>query len=154
MNKTISPPATIRIPQNCVIIHGDLVAIKPDYVIGVVNKINPDFMDISVPMTIIEDKIMHEDANTMRPDVEFTSVTNAKTVDRPKLSLSGPDPRPDSDYDPEQLHEGIKVEMEHTDDSRVAAKIAKDHLEEDARYYTHLIEMEEKHKNDEVKGRL
>ena len=82
---------------------------------------------------------MNEDANVMRPDAEYTSVTNAKTADRPKLSLSGPDPRPDSDYDPEQLKAGIKVEMEHTDDSRVAAKIAKDHLGEDPKYYDKLV---------------
>ena len=75
------------------------------------------------------------DANIMRPDAEYTSVTNAKTADRPKLSLSGPDPRPDSDYDPEQLKAGIEVEKEHTDDSRVAAKIAKDHLDERKDYY-------------------
>ena len=78
---------------------------------------------------------MNDDANVMRPDAEYTSVTNAKTIELPKLSLSGPDPRPDSDYDPEQLHAGIKVEMEHTDDSRVAAKIAKDHLDERKDYY-------------------
>lgn len=97
---------------------------------------------------------MTEDANTMRPDATFTSVTNAKTTERPKLSLSGPDPRPDSDYDPEQLKAGMKVESEHCDNPDVQKFIAKDHLEEDARYYTHLIEMEKKHKNDEVKGRL
>jgi len=97
---------------------------------------------------------MNEDANTMRPDATFTSVTNAKTEDRPKLSLSGPDPRPDSDYDPEQLKAGVAVEKEHTDDEAVAKKIAKDHLEEISTYYTHLKEMEDEHKNDEVKGRL
>ena len=75
------------------------------------------------------------DANVMRPDAEYTSVTNVKIADRPKLSLSGPDPRPDSDYDPEQLKAGIMVEKEHTDDSRVAAKIAKDHLDERKDYY-------------------
>jgi len=78
---------------------------------------------------------MNEDANTMRPDATFTSVTNAKTADRPKLSLSGPDPRPDSDYDPEQLKAGVEVEMEHTEDPAVATKIAKDHLDERKDYY-------------------
>ena len=78
---------------------------------------------------------MNEDANIMRPDVTFTSVTNAKTEDRPKLSLSGPDPRPDSDYDPEQLKAGVEVEMEHTEDPAVATKIAKDHLDERKDYY-------------------
>lgn len=97
---------------------------------------------------------MNDDANVMRPDAEYTSVTNAKTADRPKLSLSGPDPRPDSDYDPEQLKAGIKVEMEHTDNKEIAKFITKDHLEEMSQYYTHLIEMEKAHKNDEVKGRL
>jgi hypothetical protein len=100
-----------------------------------------------------EDK-MSDDANTMRPDATFTSVTNAKTADRPKLSLSGPDPRPDSDYDPEQLKAGVDVEMEHTDDPAVAKKITKDHLDEIALYYKYLKEMEDEHKNDEVKGRL
>jgi hypothetical protein len=71
----------------------------------------------------------------MRPDATFTSVTNAKTADRPKLSLSGPDPRPDSDYDPEQLKAGVEVEMEHTEDPAVATKIAKDHLDERKDYY-------------------
>jgi len=75
------------------------------------------------------------DANVMRPDATFTSVTNAKTADRPKLSLSGPDPRPDSDYDPEQLKAGVEVEMEHTEDPAVATKIAKDHLDERKDYY-------------------
>lgn len=97
---------------------------------------------------------MNDDANVMRPDAEYTSVTNAKTTERPALKLSGPDPRPDSDYDPEQLKMGIEVEKEHTDDPAVAKKIAKDHLEEIFQYYTHLIEMEKAHKNDEIKGRL
>ena len=78
---------------------------------------------------------MSKDANTMRPDATFTSVTNAKTTERPALKLSGPDPRPDSDYDPEQLKAGMKVEMEHTDDEAVATKIAKDHLDERKDYY-------------------
>jgi len=46
--------------------------------------------------------------------------------------------RPDSDFDPEQLKKGIKVEMEHTDDPKVAREIAKDHLAEDPHYYTML----------------
>ena len=83
---------------------------------------------------------MTEDANTMRPDVTFTSVTNAKTTERPALKLSGPDPRPDSDYDPEQLKAGIEVEKEHTDDPAVAKKIAKDHLGEKSDYYKILKE--------------
>lgn len=79
---------------------------------------------------------MNEDANTMRPDATFTSVTNAKTADRPKLSLSGSDPRPDSDYDPEELKMGMDEESEHTSDPEVRKFITKDHLDSDEAYYS------------------
>jgi hypothetical protein len=84
---------------------------------------------------------MTEDANTMRPDATFTSVTNAKTTERPSLKLSGPDPRPDSDYDPEQLKAGMKVESEHCDNPDVQKFIAKDHLSEDKLYYEKLARL-------------
>jgi hypothetical protein len=42
------------------------------------------------------------------------------------------------DYDPEQLKMGIEVEHEHTNNKRVAETIAKQHLEEDPKYYTKL----------------
>jgi len=38
----------------------------------------------------------------------------------------------------DQLIQGIQVEMEHTDDPRLALKIALDHLAEDPLYYDHL----------------
>jgi len=40
--------------------------------------------------------------------------------------------------DAEQLRIGIEVELEHTDDEKVAEKIARDHLAEDPHYYTKL----------------
>jgi hypothetical protein len=45
-----------------------------------------------------------------------------------------------------QLKMGIKVEMEHTTNPKVAEKIAKDHLLEfkGAKYYTELLKMEKK----------
>jgi hypothetical protein len=43
-----------------------------------------------------------------------------------------------SKYDPEELKKGIEVEKEHTDDHRIAMKIALDHLDEDPKYYTKL----------------
>lgn len=42
-----------------------------------------------------------------------------------------------------QLELGIKVEMEHTDDPKVAIEIAKDHLCEFPTYYTELDKMEQ-----------
>ncbi|MFN5459247.1 MAG: DUF5661 family protein [Bacteroidota bacterium] len=52
------------------------------------------------------------------------------------------DNRPDSDFDAEQLKNGIKVEMEHTKDAKVAKEIAKDHLSEDPNYYKKLKKIE------------
>jgi hypothetical protein len=48
----------------------------------------------------------------------------------------------DGPYDDDQLQQGAKVEMEHTDDPIIAVKIAKDHLAENAKYYTYLKKME------------
>lgn len=48
-----------------------------------------------------------------------------------------------SEFDPEELAMGIKVELEHTDDVEIAREIATDHLEEIPDYYTLLKKMEE-----------
>lgn len=44
-----------------------------------------------------------------------------------------------SDVDPTQLSTGIQIEMEHTNDPKIAQEIALDHLTEDPEYYTKLI---------------
>jgi hypothetical protein len=46
-----------------------------------------------------------------------------------------------SDFDPDQLSVGTRVEMEHTTDHRVAQRIAMDHLTEDRRYYKKLAKI-------------
>ena len=46
------------------------------------------------------------------------------------------------DFDKRALYQGMKVEMEHTDDDEVAREIAMDHLTEDPDYYTKLAKME------------
>ena len=48
------------------------------------------------------------------------------------------------DYIKRQVEMGLKVEMEHTDDTDEAKKIAMDHLTEDPKYYTKLARMEKK----------
>lgn len=55
------------------------------------------------------------------------------------------------DFDQNQLAKGIKIELEHTSDPLVAREIAMDHLMEDPKYYTHLIEMEEKYEGKHKK---
>ncbi len=43
-----------------------------------------------------------------------------------------------------QFNKGIKVEMEHTNDKKIASEIALDHLYEDPKYYTKLKKIESK----------
>jgi len=47
---------------------------------------------------------------------------------------------PDNRYPKPELREGAHHELEHTNEKPVAKQIAKDHLEEDRHYYTHLGE--------------
>lgn len=54
---------------------------------------------------------------------------------------------PDSKFNKDQLHKGMKVEMEHTNDMYVAKGIAKAHLSEDPNYYKKLKKMEKGVKN-------
>lgn len=48
-----------------------------------------------------------------------------------------------NEYDKKQIEMGIKVELEHTRDPKVALQIALDHLEEYPDYYTRLKRMED-----------
>jgi len=52
--------------------------------------------------------------------------------------------KPDSAFDAKALAQGQKVEMEHTNNPKVAREICKDHLTEDPHYYTKLAKMEHK----------
>jgi hypothetical protein len=46
-----------------------------------------------------------------------------------------------SDFDPEQLSMGLKIEMEHTNDPKIALEIAMDHLKEVPDYYDALMKL-------------
>lgn len=46
-------------------------------------------------------------------------------------------------FDKEQISKGIKVEMEHTNDPKIALEIAMDHLMENPSYYDYLEQMED-----------
>ena len=55
-------------------------------------------------------------------------------------------------YDPEQVAAGMKVEMEHTNNPKVALKITHDHLAEFDKYYLpYLKEMEAKASEEKLK---
>jgi hypothetical protein len=52
------------------------------------------------------------------------------------------DKKKPEDFDPKELKIGIKIEMEHTNDEKLAKEIAMDHLTEIPDYYTRLKDME------------
>jgi len=52
------------------------------------------------------------------------------------------DSKPDDQFDLEEVEKGVKVEMEHTNDEKLAREIAKDHLAENDDYYKKLDVME------------
>lgn len=54
------------------------------------------------------------------------------------------DKKKPSDFDASAIKQGIKVEMEHTDNKSIAREISMDHLAEDPNYYKKLKEVEKK----------
>ena len=52
------------------------------------------------------------------------------------------DKKTPKDFNPVELEKGVKVEMEHTNDPKLAKEIAMDHLTEDPDYYKKLAKME------------
>ena len=71
-------------------------------------------------------------SNTPKQKVDLTGLADREGTQPSNVSQS-------------QLTAGIKVEMEHTKDNKVAEQIAMDHLTEDKKYYTHLADMEKKY---------
>jgi hypothetical protein len=67
-----------------------------------------------------------------------------KRQDEEKLQGGLADGVPASKFDPDDLAEGTKVEMEHTTDVKLAEEICRDHLSEDKNYYKKLKTMEGK----------
>jgi hypothetical protein len=57
-----------------------------------------------------------------------------------------------TEYIKKKLQQGIKVEMEHTTDIRMAAEIAMDHLWEDLKYYDKLASIENENRIVEYTG--
>ncbi len=70
------------------------------------------------------------------------SVVNKPLIKNNNILIGKHNHIPDSKFDREQLKQGIKVEMEHTDNPLYAKAIAKDHLMESEKYYMHLEKME------------
>jgi hypothetical protein len=80
-----------------------------------------------------------KDPNVDGLNQELTANSNKMTtVTENKIQGTSVSALVDETIDPAQLAMGITVEMEHTDNDKVAAELAKDHLEKDGNYYTKL----------------
>lgn len=69
-----------------------------------------------------------------------------KSMKKDELAGGLADNKNPKDFDPKKLKEGLKVEMEHTSNKKIAQEIAMDHLTEDPSYYKKLKEIEKKEK--------
>lgn len=86
-------------------------------------------------------KIYHRAKKRLEEPVAHTiPTTQTKLAASEKDVIPGgkADRKLPSDFDQKQLRMGIKVELEHTDDPKIAQEIAMDHLSEDPEYYTKL----------------
>ena len=54
------------------------------------------------------------------------------------------------DFNSDQILKGLKVELEHTNDPRIALEITMDHITENPEYYTYLENMESQFNNDKL----
>ncbi len=79
-----------------------------------------------------------------KEEVEEALYRLATEQNKTKNKLEGglADEKNPNDFDKEQLAKGVIVEMEHTNDTKVAIEIAMDHLTEDPEYYSKLETIE------------
>jgi len=85
-------------------------------------------------------EIAPPDNMTWKEDDGETNKNKKKS--NPEIITGGrADNIPESKFDKGQLNKGIKVEMEHTNNTSIAKEIAKDHLMEDPEYYQKLAKI-------------
>jgi hypothetical protein len=102
-----------------------------------------------------QDPLLEDEADTHTGPMEKTVIKNKKgpnyyaslaTLFAKYAQITGEGEdgkvtKEDKGYDPKELKLGIKEELEHTDDKAIAEQIAKDHLEEDPKYYSKLVKL-------------
>ena len=106
------------------------------------NPLSCDVYSSGIPKEILLSKVDHRKPYPGDHGIQYKERTSTATKAGTQLTMTGTDTRPDNKYNPDQLRMGIKVELEHTDDSAVAERIAKDHLDEIPDYYSRLRKME------------
>jgi len=89
-------------------------------------------------------RIQHPDAPPPSDDWEQIMGHRLNKQGADRLPGGHADNKPTSKYRKDQVSDGVKVEMEHTNDKKLSKEITKDHLEEHPDYYTRLKNMEER----------
>ena len=92
----------------------------------------------------------------MNEELSFSNILfEAKKKAKKKNKLKGGkgDKLTADQVNPYELSAGIRVEMEHTLDVKIAKEIALDHLSEDPNYYTHLKAMEGTYNKKTIKDK-
>ncbi len=97
------------------------------------------------------DPQVHTWANSLRIEPEVMEAAIYRLLSGILRSIGKHDHVPDVSFDPIQLDQGIRTEMEHTDVPFIAKMIAKDHLVECPDYYTYLAKAESDCSRDENK---
>lgn len=77
---------------------------------------------------------------------EHLDLEDDRAADDMEKDEDKPDEKKPEDFDPRRLKEGVKVEMEHTNDKDLAAEIAKDNLTKDSEHYQKLNTIEKNQK--------
>jgi len=92
----------------------------------------------------IQDELLLSDEDI--EDIEITEESNEEDDDDDDVNLEGIADEEEitvCDVDSEEMAKGIIIEMEHTEDPKIALDIVLDHLTEIDDYYTRLEDMEE-----------
>jgi hypothetical protein len=99
-------------------------------------KTNPDPIDADVHVWAEENGY---DVHEVETEIYKLATKFVKFLTGGRANDIGID---EEDVEPEELKLGIQVEKEHIDDVDVQKRIALDHLSEDDRYYSRLLEFE------------
>lgn len=96
-----------------------------------------DYMNSAID--IFEDVGMISTANKILETID--EMIDSSWEDELKGGLA--DKKSPKDFNKKSLEQGIKVEMEHTNDLKIALEITMDHLTEDPEYYDKLATIED-----------
>jgi hypothetical protein len=96
--------------------------------------------DLSKDFERASERLMRDIFGAVKEDLEGRKFEKSDKSDKIPGGLA--DGKKPSDFDEKKLAAGIKIELEHTSDRKIAEEIAMDHLMEDKNYYDKLKTIE------------